>query len=371
LEVLYSFTAGLSFCFSLLLFFTAKEKLKQNIYLSIVFLIFSIILLSTAADFKPNNYEWKKNDLFIDWLYYITCPFFYLYLKSISTPKFKFTLLNYLHFLLPAILLALTLLVYFTLPTEKTAISAWTKRPFGHFFNSIANILFPYMLVYLLACWHLLYKHQKTIFQLAADADRRSLSWMRSFLAALTILFTFYFFTAVSGYFLNTVIDPIFYLLLLVFLGFHALQQPFAYINLENIENNFIDTIPEISISHTTEPDKRLEAEKDKILLYFEQHKPYLDNTLTLPKLAGQLGISHHLLSETINTIFKENFFQFINRYRIDYATQLLMNKKYAHLTIEAIGYEAGFNSKTTFNNTFKKLKGLPPSEYKKKQVAN
>jgi AraC-like DNA-binding protein len=370
LEILYSFTAGLSFCFSLLLFFSASKKSKQSLYLSIVFLIFSIILLSTATDFKNHDYEWKKNDLFTDWLYYIICPFFYLYLKSISTPKFKFTLLNYLHFLLPAFLQVLTLFVYFTLPIEKGAIAAWTKKPFGHFFNSITNLLFPYMFIYLLACWHLLYKHQKTIFQLAADADRRSLSWMRTFLAAITILFAFYVFTAVSGYFLNTVIDPIFYLLLMVFLGFHALQQPFVYMNLENIENNFIDTLPETNISPTKEPDRRLLAEKVKMLLFFEHNKPYLDNKLTLPKLAGQLGISHHLLSETINTIFKENFFQFINRHRVEYAAQLLLNKKYAHLTIEAIGYEAGFNSKTTFNNTFKKLKGLSPSEYKKKQVA-
>jgi len=94
-----------------------------------------------------------------------------------------------------------------------------------------------------------------------------------------------------------------------------------------------------------------------------ETQKPYLDSELNLIKLSELLSVSTHHLSYVINTGFEKNFFQYINEFRIDYAKKLLKGNQ--KLSILGIAYESGFNSKTSFNTTFKKFTNQTPSEFK------
>jgi len=63
-----------------------------------------------------------------------------------------------------------------------------------------------------------------------------------------------------------------------------------------------------------------------------------------------------------------QNFYDFINRYRILEAKQLLTNPKDPKITVLEVLYEVGFNSKSSFNTLFKKYTGLTPTEFRKKQ---
>ncbi|WP_346883483.1 tetratricopeptide repeat protein [uncultured Algibacter sp.] len=103
----------------------------------------------------------------------------------------------------------------------------------------------------------------------------------------------------------------------------------------------------------------------NKILEYMEEEKPYLDHEIKQSDIASKLDMSVHLFSEVLNACFEKNFNMFINLYRVDKAKQLIKKPEYAHYKILAIGYEAGFPSKTSFNRVFKGLVGLTPSEYK------
>lgn len=92
----------------------------------------------------------------------------------------------------------------------------------------------------------------------------------------------------------------------------------------------------------------------------------YTDGDLNLALLAEKMGISIHELSALLNNGYGQNFNQFINTYRVTLAKELLLSEKHAHLSILGIAFEAGFNSKTTFNTTFKKATGVSPSDWKK-----
>ncbi|TEB41605.1 AraC family transcriptional regulator, partial [Flavobacterium circumlabens] len=70
--------------------------------------------------------------------------------------------------------------------------------------------------------------------------------------------------------------------------------------------------------------------------------------------------------SFVINELYGDNFYNFINKYRIEKAKSLLLSEKYNQLNILGIAYESGFNSKTTFNTTFKKNTGFSPTEFVK-----
>jgi YesN/AraC family two-component response regulator len=104
-----------------------------------------------------------------------------------------------------------------------------------------------------------------------------------------------------------------------------------------------------------------------KVLDYMETSKPYHDSELTLTSLASQMNINRNQLSEIINTGTGGNFYDFINKYRVDEVKQLIENPKFKDYTMLAIAFEAGFASKSTFNSIFRKATGLTPTEYKEK----
>ena len=92
--------------------------------------------------------------------------------------------------------------------------------------------------------------------------------------------------------------------------------------------------------------------------------KIFLDQELNASKMAEILETNTTYLSKTINEHYECNFNNFVNRYRVDEAQELILSGKFANYTIEAISKECGFKSKTTFNTAFKKFTGLTPSYY-------
>jgi AraC-like DNA-binding protein len=110
------------------------------------------------------------------------------------------------------------------------------------------------------------------------------------------------------------------------------------------------------------------EPYKNKIEVFLKKEKSYLNPQLTLPELAMQLHISMHVLSRVINECYDKNFQDFINTYRVEEFKALITNPKYKHQTILAVALDAGFNSKTAFNRSFKKITSNTPREFLKKQ---
>lgn len=108
----------------------------------------------------------------------------------------------------------------------------------------------------------------------------------------------------------------------------------------------------------------------EQLKTYLLTNQPYLDGELTATKLAEDLKISRHELSAILNDDLGLSFYDLINGYRIEEFKKRVHDPDYAHLTLLAIAYDSGFNSKTTFNTIFKKYEGLTPSQYKK-QLSN
>lgn len=86
----------------------------------------------------------------------------------------------------------------------------------------------------------------------------------------------------------------------------------------------------------------------------------FSDNDLNLVTVAEKLGTGIHETSFLINETTKDNFYNFINKYRIEEAKKLLASAKMDELNILGIAFASGFNSKTTFNTTLKELLAFP-----------
>lgn len=112
------------------------------------------------------------------------------------------------------------------------------------------------------------------------------------------------------------------------------------------------------------------EADKQKILSNiikeFEHGNYFSENLASLADLAKKIGESKHHVSQVINEKLGKNFFELLAAYRIEKAKSILTGDKSGRLTIEEVSEMVGYNSKTAFNNSFRKLTGKTPSEFRK-----
>jgi AraC-like DNA-binding protein len=115
--------------------------------------------------------------------------------------------------------------------------------------------------------------------------------------------------------------------------------------------------------------DERKEYSK-KIREYVVQNKPYLNPMLSLSGFAEQLALPSYVISQVLNVSFNQNFYNFINQYRIEESKKVLSNFKSKEKTILEVLLQCGFNSKSVFNSAFKKHTGITPREFKKNIAA-
>ena len=94
------------------------------------------------------------------------------------------------------------------------------------------------------------------------------------------------------------------------------------------------------------------------------QQEIYLKPDLTLQELSTVIDTKPYMLSQLLNESYQQNFFNFINEHRINYAKHQIQQGFLERQTVEALAYAAGFNSKSTFNRAFRKWEGQSPREY-------
>ncbi|WP_299553061.1 helix-turn-helix domain-containing protein [Seonamhaeicola sp.] len=109
-----------------------------------------------------------------------------------------------------------------------------------------------------------------------------------------------------------------------------------------------------------------LDAFKKELGDYMKEKRRFLDSELSINDLSVELGIPLKVLSQVINEGYGYNFFDFVNKYRIDVAKSLLMGQSDDKLTVQEVMYDSGFNSKSSFNTAFKKFTNLTPTQFKK-----
>jgi AraC-like DNA-binding protein len=106
----------------------------------------------------------------------------------------------------------------------------------------------------------------------------------------------------------------------------------------------------------------------NKLEELLQQKHLYKDEDLSLEKLCTEAGLNRHHVSETLNVFAKKSFYQYINEYRIKEVLRLLdENHKKARLL--TIAYDSGFKTKASFNQYFKKITGITPTEYLKQKA--
>lgn len=307
---------------------------------------------------------------FLNFPNFIIAPIFYLSVTYYINPTRKWKNKDFLKFGFGFFMIGLMIFTLLVKPTEMSDeefFPKWFQLSFGIVF--VAQLIPFFYLSY-----RKIIKHQKNIKLFSSTLENVDLKWLEYMIFGTVVMAFFWiinilFQSTMGGPYLNITTNSI-YLLGFFFIAYHSVKQkeiyPFNEAEKEEISEIIIETdIPEENRRKLVD-DEKLEGCKNELIKLMETEKPFLDSELSLVKLASLMDVSTHILSYIINNGFDENFYQFVNRYRIEEAKKQILNPKMNHLSLLGIGFEVGFNSKTVFNTTFKKYTGQTPSEFKK-----
>lgn len=220
---------------------------------------------------------------------------------------------------------------------------------------------------YSIVVFVLIDKHQKNIKNLFSyTSEKITLSWLKFVSICFYITYVLMFSGGGIRIFVkNLTYDPIeFSYFGLTFFAFAF--SFYGYHQAEIIHNkNGEEEKKEHRYERSGLKEKDAERFLEKLIAYMEREKPYLNGDLTIHDVAEKIKIPRHYITQIINEKLNKNFYTFINEYRINEIKKMISSKEFDHLTLIAIAYDSGFNSKSAFHSAFKSITKMTPLEYK------
>lgn len=303
-------------------------------------------------------------------------PFLYLYIRALIIQSYRIKTADFFHFI-PFVLFNFFLIGVSFFP--ETAVKIRLDHPEE---EQGASVLFNFFLiltalsgpVYFGLSLALFKKLDINIFNNFSSVENIELGWLRNlvytFGAVWTILMAaaamHHIFHLFSWNFCTNGLS-LALSVFIILIGYFGLKQKEIF---SGVEKNQFVTGSNSEEKYAGSTLKETDAEKyaEKLKIYMAEKKPYLNPDLTLPQLAGELDIPSYHLSQVINKNIGQNFFDFINHYRIEEVKSKIIHPDYHKYSVLGIAFEAGFNSKSAFNRVFKNITGQTPTQFKKQQ---
>ncbi len=363
---------SLVFLIFLLLSNPNKLNVKGNIWLGafiscIVIVVFDEVYLTIQKEKIPDLFSSVLNSV----AFYIA-PVFYFSIFYFISPNRIWKFKDNLHFLFGIVCLIITI-CDFVLKDSAYGLAKNNAQ-----LVAISTVLYNLMyalfsiqiLIYAYLTFIKLKKHQKSVKLFRPYTDIIDLKWLSNIVITVNLLFVFWVvdmqfeFSTDDFLLINALL-----LVEIFFIAYHFSKQKEIYHFSTNQTNEIIEIIEEydsIDSKKQLIDDDKLQESKIELSDLMTAKKLFLDPEISLVKLATEMECTPHQLSYIINNGYNENFYQFINRYRIEEAKEMILNPEMNYLSLLGIGFEVGFNSKSAFNTTFKKISGQTPSEFRK-----
>jgi len=357
--------------FLLLLLLGKKNKSIPDYLLGAIFILYAISIGSVYLELQNirDNFTYAVI-INTSWIFlFLHGPALWFYIKSLSDPGFRFKPLYLLHFV-PFIFFSVFHYFHFINLTVPEKINFLENDLFKEEVSYKITVLAIGVSTISYNIWalNLIRKRRDKLMQQYSKIEDIDLGW----LSVLTV-------AALISYAVNVAlfsIDMIFhfatynFLLLLtnsfasvyiLLLGYFGIRQGNIFIN--NVEERRRSGGKSINVAASpaiTPDDSFIKT----LIQHMEEKQPYLDPDITISSLSEMLNVRIEYLSEVLNSRLNQNFFDFINRYRVgEFKNQCILEAN-SHLSIMGIAYNSGFNSKASFYRAFKKFEGISPSAY-------
>ena len=378
-------TIGVSQALSLaVMLLWKKQKSQADFLLSIELLL--LFLITILFNYKVElDAIWGGAGMNSLVLAYLALPVFYFYVKAAAhgklNPKKWY---NWMHFVPFVAVVILMYTQYYSLPVDERCCMVENMNTHDHplWFDAMYFGLFLVMFpIYLFLPFRVLKKHEAYILTKFSYTEDINLGWLNRFLWGNIILWLSFLIFEVIGTkwtdllpadvgFLPGFIVIVF---LVLYLGIYGQRQGIIF---DSESTPLLEDTPEIQLSveekyqSSSLTDQKADRYLEQLQQFMEREKPFLESKITIAKLAERTGIPVNYLSQIINERLDQNFFDFVNSYRVNEFKSLLEQPENSNYTLLSLAHDAGFNSKSTFNAIFKKFTGQTPSEYARSKKA-
>lgn len=373
----------------------SSEEKTSDFVMATIMLLFAMKVAYWMLGFAG---WYDTHDAFTSFMFYfpfdgilLLSPLMYFYFLSVTNHNFVWKQKHLYHFILPGLWIFMYIFINildfgFHYPFDLSEDSQYgTKGPNADLPRHVIIRILGYtsFMYYAFFTLKSLKKYRIYLSENFSNTEDLDLSWL-SKIVYLIILGVFAFFLFVI-YDLITIqfgykTEWLAYFILGItsyFISFYAYQyspKKISNLKFEEIipqledklieENNNTFTFNHQQINKLNENFEDYDLWKSKIESEMKLNMHYLNPEVSLNDLARKLKTNTSLLSKVINNGFNQNFNDFINQYRIEAVKDKLINGEASNKTILSLAYECGFNSKATFNRSFKKLTGLTPKEF-------
>ncbi len=356
---------GIFVLFSILTSKNRKARSENRILVVIVLVLLWILLeflsVRNKIDFKLSLFYGTR---YGSWL--LLGPLVFFYFRAITKAEKEFSKLDFLHFV-PFVIFVIVLPLLWGNILNQRQIDYGMLSVFDHRQKIIAPTAFLYSYIfiaqflsfvaYLVFSFLLIKDYSQQIRQEYAQIDTK-VKWLRLFILSFIMMFVF---TAV---FLFLLLKTDVYRRYMDYLYIIPAGLLFYAIGYFLIDENWValDQKRPKYANSTFDQDKRLDY-VEKLETLIQEESLYLNPNIRLRDLAKRMDISSHHLSQLLNQHYHTSFFDYVNKYRIEKAKELI--QKHPERILMHIAFDSGFNNKTSFVNAFKKFEKTTPSRFK------
>jgi len=354
--------------FFALLIFNKKEKSLADKVLGFWLLFIGLHLFMAYGDTEQWHLTYP-HWLGLSWPFPIAeGPFFFLYVLALVRNPSHLSWKDLLHFV--------PFVFAYLISWEFYNLSGPEKLPYYQSLFEQPNLAYRIinLLIYITSPAYALYVlwrvrlHEKNIQELFSYTEEIDLKWIRNLALGMMGIWVVVWFSSIAhsieGYHGEGGIYIFIAVTLFVFaIGYFGFKQTQIFVF---SPNNLDKRSSTRESKYQKSGLKNLNSDKllKRLMDFMETHKPYLQPKISLSELALLLDISPHHLSQLLNEQLEQNFFEFINQYRVNAFKTALAEPANSHLTLLAIAEDCGFNSKSSFNRIFKEMTSQTPSQY-------